>query len=238
MIEVRPATSLGRTEKDGKRSAHHFCFAGYQDPDRMAWGRLRTINHVELDAGAGLKPEPLHDMEVITYVRHGALANKGEFRGATTSAGQVQIVSTGSGILHADENPGQEVADYLEIWIFADAFGEPPHRRLARLAEGVADGALPLLATGRPTDDRFAIRLRADATVFAAQLAAGDCATHRLAAGRKAYVLALDGRAQVNGAILNPGDGAAIVDEDTLELGALDPVELFLIDVRDDGDDA
>ncbi|HKS90185.1 MAG TPA: pirin family protein, partial [Stellaceae bacterium] len=109
MIELRPFSRLGGEKLDWLDTRHHFSFAHYHDPARMNWGALRVWNDDAIAAGTGFPPHPHADMEIITYVRDGAishedsLGNKGR-----TVAGDVQVMSAGTGIRHAEYNREDE----------------------------------------------------------------------------------------------------------------------------------
>lgn len=231
MIEHRPFGRLGRSENAGRTSAHHFCFASYQDVERMSWGRLRVVNHTSLSPGAAAAPVPQHDMEMLTYVRAGSLVHRGHFEGKRTDCGEIQLVSPGGGVLYADTNPSAQPAEVVEIWIVADSAGDTPARRVTRLPKGAADGSLPLIASGRRRLTPGVLRLRADAELCGAMLASGDRLAQPIDPARRYYLLAIDGCAEVNGLALNPGDGAAVADEASLRIVATERVDLILIDV-------
>jgi len=231
MIEHRPFGRLGRSENAGRTSAHHFCFAAYQDVERMNWGRLRVVNHNSLAPGAAAVPVPQHDLEMLTYVRAGSLVHRGHFEGKRTDCGEVQLVSPGGGVLYADTNPSAQPAEVVEIWIVADSAGDTPARRVTRLPKRSPQGGLPIIASGRRRAIPGVLRLRADAEVCGAVLDRGDALTHPLDAARCYYLLAIDGCAEVNGLALTPGDGAAITGEAMLSIAATERVDLILIDV-------
>lgn len=231
MIEHRPFSRLGRSENAGRTSAHHFCFASYQDVERMSWGRLRVVNHTSLSPGATAAPVPQHDMEMLTYVRAGALVHRGHFEGKRTDCGEIQLVSPGGGVLYADTNPSSQSAEVVEIWIMADHAGDTPARRVTRMPKGASDGSLPIIASGRRRATPGVIRLHADAELCGAVLASGDRLAQPIDAARCYYLLAIDGCAEVNGLALTPGDGMAIAGEDMLRIIAADRVDIMLIDV-------
>jgi redox-sensitive bicupin YhaK (pirin superfamily) len=76
MIDVRPFNSLGGANHGWLKAKHHFSFANYHDPKRMSWGKLRVWNDDEIAAGTGFDAHPHRDMEIITYVREGAITHK------------------------------------------------------------------------------------------------------------------------------------------------------------------
>ncbi|KAK0340228.1 hypothetical protein LTR94_031389, partial [Friedmanniomyces endolithicus] len=127
MIERRPFESLGGANHGWLNAKHHFSFANYYDPARMSWGNLRVWNDDEIAPGTGFPPHPHADMEIITYVRDGAishedsLGNKGR-----TVAGDVQVMSAGTGIRHSEYNAEPELTRIFQIWIEPTRRGDAP----------------------------------------------------------------------------------------------------------------
>jgi quercetin 2,3-dioxygenase len=230
MIERRPFARLGGDHHGWLNTKHHFSFAGYHDPARMGWGALRVWNDDEIAPGAGFAPHPHADMEIVTYVRRGAithedsLGNKGR-----TAAGDVQVMSAGTGIRHSEYNLENETTTLFQIWIHptrtggAPAWGTRPFPRQDRSGRFVA------LASGL-AGDRDSLPIRADARVLGATLAAGQSAEYALAVGRHAYLVAATGSVEVNGVRLGARDGAAVDDEPVLRVTALADAELVLVD--------
>ncbi|HAL06071.1 MAG TPA: hypothetical protein DCP26_01770, partial [Brevundimonas sp.] len=118
MIDVRPFNTLGGANHGWLNAKHHFSFANHYDPKRMGWGRLRVWNDDEIAAQSGFPPHPHADMEIITYVRQGAITHEDSLgnRGRTV-AGDVQVMSAGSGIVHSEYNLEDEETRIFQIWI-------------------------------------------------------------------------------------------------------------------------
>ncbi|HEV8680742.1 MAG TPA: pirin family protein [Stellaceae bacterium] len=230
MIERRPFASLGRERLDWLDTRHHFSFAHYHDPGRMGWGALRVWNDDEIAAGTGFPPHPHADMEIITYVREGAishedsLGNKGR-----TAAGDVQVMSAGSGIRHAEYNRESEATRIFQIWIVPTRRGGSPSWGTRPFPQADRAGRLVALASG-DTEDADALPIRTDAWVLGARLKPGETIEYALPAGRHAYLVPAKGALTVNGVRLEAGDGAAIRDEPLLRLAGLDDAELVLVD--------
>jgi hypothetical protein len=230
MIERRPFASLGRERLDWLDTRHHFSFAHYHDPGRMGWGALRVWNDDEIAAGTGFPPHPHADMEIITYVREGAishedsLGNKGR-----TAAGDVQVMSAGSGIRHAEYNRESEATRIFQIWIVPTRRGGSPSWGTRPFPQADRAGRLVALASG-DTEDADALPIRTDARVLGARLKPGETIEYALPAGRHAYLVPAKGALTVNGVRLEAGDGAAIRDEPLLRLAGLDDAELVLVD--------
>lgn len=103
MIEVRPFATLGRFRNDWLNARHHFSFAGYKEPSRMGIGALRVWNDDEIAPGKGFDPHPHQDMEIITYVREGAIIHRDSLgNSGRTEAGDVQVMHAGTGITHGE----------------------------------------------------------------------------------------------------------------------------------------
>jgi redox-sensitive bicupin YhaK (pirin superfamily) len=231
MIERRPFDELGGARYDWLNTKHHFSFADYSDPKRMNWGALRVWNDDEIAPGTGFPPHPHADMEIITYVRQGAithqdsLGNKGR-----TEAGDVQVMSAGTGIRHSEYNLEAETTKIFQIWIVPSSRGEKPSWGAKPFPKQDRSGRFVTLASGRG-EDGDALPIRADARVLGATLHAGETAEYRLAGGRRGYLVSARGVVEVNGVRLNARDGAAVENEPALHVTAIEDAEIVLVDV-------
>jgi hypothetical protein len=230
MIEVRPYDSLGGGQHDWLDTRHHFSFADYHDPQRMHWGGLRVWNDDEIAPQNGFPPHPHANMEIITYVRQGAITHQDSLgnRGRT-EAGDVQVMSAGSGIRHAEYNLEPETTKIFQIWIMPRANGGEPSWGAKPFPKSDRAGHFITLASGAISDDE-ALPIRADARVSGATLAAGQTAEYGLSAGRKAYLVPAAGVVEVNGVRVAARDGAAIQDEKQLMVRAIEEAEIVLVD--------
>jgi redox-sensitive bicupin YhaK (pirin superfamily) len=230
MIELRPFDSLGGADHGWLKARHHFSFAEYQDPKRMDWGRLRVWNDDEIAPNSGFPPHPHADMEIITYVREGAithqdsLGNKGR-----TEAGDVQVMSAGTGIRHAEYNVEPVATRIFQIWIIPTERGGPPSWGAKPFPKGDRSGRFVVLASGFP-EDADALKIRTDARVLGAALKAGDETVYELGEARRGYLVPARGSVEVNGVRIGERDGAAIAREAQLRVRALEDAELVLVD--------
>jgi redox-sensitive bicupin YhaK (pirin superfamily) len=231
MIERRPFERLGGARYDWLDTKHHFSFADYHDPNRMNWGSLRVWNDDEIAPGMGFPPHPHADMEIITYVRRGAithedsLGNKGR-----TEAGDVQVMSAGTGIRHAEYNLEPQTTTLFQIWIQPSSRGQRPSWGSKPFPKQNRSGHFVTLASGIE-ENGDALPIRADARVLGATLSAGETAEYLLGEGRRGYLVSARGAIEVNGVRLAERDGAAIQDERSLRVTALDDAEIVLVDV-------
>ena len=230
MIEKRPFASLGRFDNEWLAARYHFSFSGYRDPSRMHWGALRVWNDDTIQPKTGFPPHPHNDMEIITYVRTGAITHEDSMgnRGRT-EAGDVQVMSAGAGVTHAEFNLEDEATTLYQIWILPKAHGGKPFWGAAKFPK--AAGALKVLASGFAEDQEAgALPIRQDARLLAATLGPNQSAAYPLAPGRFAYLALAKGSARVNGIALGPRDGAAIKDETDIRIEADETAELVLVD--------
>lgn len=230
MVERRPFSALGGANHGWLDAKHHFSFAGYHDPERMSWGALRVWNDDTIAPGTGFPPHPHSDMEIVTYVREGAIThrdNQGNL--GRTEAGDVQVMSAGTGIVHSEFNLEPDTTRIFQIWIMPNRRGAPPAWGARPFPGKDRAGRFVALASGYEGDGE-ALRINADARVLGARLKAGESIRHPLAAGRRAYLVPSTGRVDVNGTVLDTRDGGAIRDEQALTITALEDAELVLVE--------
>ncbi len=231
MIEVRPFAGLGGFRNDWLNARHHFSFGDYHDPARMGLGRLRVWNDDEIAPGTGFDPHPHRDMEIVTYVRQGAITHRDSLGNeGRTEAGDVQVMHAGTGIVHAEYNRETTLTRLFQIWIFPDQRSVVPGWGARQFPR--EPGALKVLASGRTRDaGAGALPLFADASVIAGTLGAGQTAHLALGSGRAAYLVPATGAVTVNATVVGSRDGAAISGEDELAITATEPAELVIVDV-------
>ena len=232
MIDVRPFNSLGRFDNDWLAARYHFSFSGYNDPARVNWGALRVWNDDAIQPHTGFAPHSHADMEIITYVREGAITHEDSMgnRGRT-EAGDVQVMSAGSGVTHAEFNKDDAVTRLFQIWIVPKVRGGKPYWGAAKFPKAERAGKFVTLASGFEEDQNAgALPIRQDARILGATVNAGAKTEYALGAGRKAYLVVAKGKATVNGTVLNARDGAALQDETTIAIEASEDAEIVLVD--------
>ena len=232
MIDIRKFSSLGHADHGWLNARHHFSFANYHDPKRTQWGALRVWNDDEIAAQSGFPPHPHRDMEIVTYVRSGAITHQDSMGNkGRTAAGDVQVMSAGTGVRHAEYNLEDEATTLFQIWVETDRPGAEPGWGAARFPKADRSGRFVTLASGFDGDDD-ALRINAAARVMGATLAAGETAELQLDPSRHAYLVAVQGPVEVNGVRAEPRDGVAVTGEDKVTIKALDDAEIVLVDAR------
>jgi redox-sensitive bicupin YhaK (pirin superfamily) len=243
MIEIQTFDQLGRFDNDWLSARYHFSFANYRNPARMGFGPLLVWNDDTIQPGRGFDRHGHRDMEIITYVREGAishedhLGNKGR-----TEAGDVQVMSAGSGIMHAEFNHEAEPTRIFQIWIEPSRTGVAPRWETRQFPKGDRSGALVALASGRlggragePDGPEGALPIHQDAAILGATLKAGQTVTHSLDGGRSAYLVVARGAVEIKGEAppvrAAERDGVTISGEIEFTIAAVEDSEILLADL-------
>jgi len=230
MIDVRPYSGLGGANHGWLNTKHHFSFADYFEPKRMNWGALRVWNDDEIESNTGFPPHPHANMEIITYVRKGAITHKDSLGNTgRTEAGDVQVMSTGTGIRHAEYNLEQGPTTLFQIWILPRENGGQPAWGTKPFPKGDRAGRFVTLASGYK-DDADVLPIRGDARVLGATVKAGQKIEYKSDPKRHLYLVPAAGSVEINGVHVGARDGAAITDVPSLEIKALEDAELVLVD--------
>jgi len=230
MIERRPFNKLGGADHGWLKARHHFSFADYYDPKNESWGAIRVWNDDEIAPNSGFPPHPHRDMEIVTYVRKGAVTHKDSLGNeGRTEAGDVQVMSAGSGIRHAEDNLEPETTTLFQIWIEPTKKGGQPAWGAKPFPKGDRSGCFVTLASGF-ANDNDALPIRAEARVLGVTLKAGESAEYTIGKTRHGYLVPATGAVEVNGVHLDARDGAAISDVETMTVRAIEDSEIVFVD--------
>ena len=231
MIERRPFASLGGADHGWLQAKHHFAFAGYHDPARMGWGPIRVWNDDRIAPRSGFPPHPHADMEIITYVREGAITHEDSLgnRGRT-EAGDVQVMSAGTGVQHSEFNLEDEDTTLFQIWIIPDQRGGQPSWGAKQFPKGDRSGQFVPLASGI-ANDNDALKIRTNARVLGATIKAGESVTYEIGdASRHLYMVPATGKIRVDDVEAKARDGIAITQLERVTVTALEDSEIVLVD--------
>lgn len=230
MIELRAFDTLGGENHGWLDAKHHFSFANYRDAARTNWGALRVWNDDTIAPHTGFPPHPHRDMEIITYVREGAITHEDNLGNhGRTEAGDVQVMSAGSGVAHSEYNREDVTTRIFQIWIIPSETGGQPAWGAKPFPKGDRSGRFVTLASGVAGDDD-ALPIRTNARVLGATLKAGESAEYHLGAGRKGYLVPAVGKVRVGEVVANARDGVAIAEVDSVVVTAIEDSEVVLVD--------
>jgi len=196
----------------------------------MGLGALRVWNDDTISPHTGFDAHPHRDMEIITYVRAGAITHRDSLgHSGVTRAGDVQVMTAGTGIVHSEMNEEGEPTTLFQIWIFTDRRGHTPGWETRRFPKQPVARTLPVLASGR-TGEEHALPINQDAAVLGGRIDAGDTVVHALGRERGVYLVPTEGRIRVNGTATEARGGVMVTDENAITIEALDPAEVVLVD--------
>lgn len=230
MIDIRKFDSLGHADHGWLDARHHFSFASYHDPERMGWGRIRVWNDDKIAGKSGFPPHPHRDMEIVTYVRTGAITHQDSMGNkGRTGAGDVQVMSAGTGVVHAEYNLEDEDTTLFQIWIETDRPSAKPAWGAMPFPKESREGQFQLLASGAEGDG--VLTINADARILGATLKAGETLEYDADPGRHLYLVP-SGKVDVNGHNASARDGVAITGEEKVVVRADEDSELVLVDAR------
>lgn len=231
IIELRPFESLGGENRDWLDAHHHFSFAGYHDASRVNWGSLRVWNDDIIAPEGGFPTHPHQDMEIVTYIRKGAITHRdSEGNEGRTTAGNVQVMSAGTGIQHSEFNREDEDTKLFQIWIIPDERGGEPRWDAKQFPKADRSGEFVTLASGI-ANDNDALAIRSNARVLGANLKAGTSVSYEVSdASRHLYLVPATGKVRIENVEAEARDGVAITGVEIVTLTALEDSEVVLVD--------
>ena len=231
MITIRKSAERGSTKIGWLDSRHTFSFGDYSDRTFEGFGALRVINEDWIAGGGGFPPHPHRDMEIVTYILEGALQHKDSAGGGgVIRPGEIQRMSAGSGIVHAEFNASRERnCHLLQIWIMPSRQGiEPSYEQKALDIAGITN-KFGRIAGPDPQPNE--VRLVQDAEIWVARLDADVEAIRSLAHGRRAWIQVAKGEISLGDETLTAGDAAAVTDQDQITVRSRAPSEVLLFDL-------
>jgi len=232
MLTLRKSQDRGYADHGWLKSYHSFSFAGYYDPAHMGFGNLRVINEDRIAPGTGFGKHGHRDMEIISYVLSGELAHQdsmGNVKGIPP--GDVQRMSAGTGVMHSEFNHAKgETTHFLQIWIEPNVAGIAPSYEQKTVPASETRGKLQLVAS--PEGAGGAVRIHADARLYAGLFDGGEAAELALDPKRKGYVHVVRGAIEVNGTKLEAGDAARLENENRVALANGRDAEVLVFDLE------
>ncbi len=231
MINVKKFKNLGKANHGWLNANFHFSFAEYYDRNNMNFGQLRVVNDDLIEPHMGFDMHSHENMEIITYVRKGVIAHKDNAGNkGITKAGEVQVMSAGSGIYHSENNPTDDITNLYQIWIIPNKKNVKPRWDQATFPKTPVSDALPILVSGRAEDaDKGALFIHQDAVIYGGNLAKCAEITHPIK--YQAYLLLSEGEIEVDGKRLSKGDAAAITEQLSVSIKPLTDAEMLIIDI-------
>jgi redox-sensitive bicupin YhaK (pirin superfamily) len=232
MIQHRRKPELGSRDLGWLKARHHFIVEPMGNPAHRPLGALIVWNDDEIAPGTGFPMHGHRDVEIISYIREGAVSHRDSAGGeGRIAAGDVQVISAGSGIRHEEFNHEEMPLKLYQIWIESNRIGAEPRWQSKPFPRTHRAGQLVTLASGLPGDEN-ALPIRADARVMGAALKAGETVNHLLSPSSQVYLVAARGSVRVNEEPVETGDGVAIADAPRVAIEAATDAEVLMVEVR------
>jgi len=230
MLTIRPARERGHADHGWLDSWHSFSFADYYDRAHMGYSVLRVINDDRIAKGGGFGAHPHRDMEIVTWILHGAIAHQDSMgNGSVIRPGDMQRMSAGTGVVHSEQNAFDGETRLLQIWILPAAKGGAPGYEQIHFEDVDLRGKLRLIAS--PDGRDGSVRIQQDAAIYATRLGKDAKVSHDLPKGRRAYLQVANGELRLNGKPLKEGDGAMLEGEASVQLEAVTDAEALLFEL-------
>lgn len=204
--------NMGKSDLGWLKTSYHFSFADYFNIDNMNFGMLRVINDDLIQGNTGFDVHPHKDMEIVTYVISGELTH-GDSMGNknTIYRGEVQYMSAGTGVYHSEQNMGNETSRLLQIWILPDKKGYKPAYGDYRFKEDERKNKWLNIVSSQDKDAK--VKINQDANIYVIELDEGKEETFNVDKGRQAYLVQIEGEANINEITLNERDALEIIEE-------------------------
>ena len=231
MINVIKYKDLGGADHGWLKAKHHFSFANYQDPKRVHFGPMRVINDDVVAPKKGFDPHPHDNMEIITYVRKGAITHKDDMGNeGRTVAGDVQVMSAGTGVVHSEYNLEDEDTNLYQIWMFPNKKNVKPRWDAKQFPKEPVKGKLKPLVTSFDNKDENSLKIYQDTVIYAGRINKDDIVEQTIDR-EQAYVLCSQGQITINGELIEKGDGAEITKTKEVKIEAVKDAEVLFIDL-------
>ena len=233
MIKHFPFQQLGKASHGWLKTHHHFSFAHYYNPRRMGFGSLRVINDDWIAPHTGFSEHPHKNMEIISFVRSGAISHQ-DSKGnqGVTAAGEVQVMSAGKGIWHSEYNRTNQPTTMFQIWLEPNKHNVAPRWDSMKFPQKMHQSILPLIVSGYAEDRQKALFIQQQARIYAGKITQGSEIAHQIS--HQAYVIASQGSFTLAGGKqtvnMSKGDGAEIIQTQLITINALDNSEIIIID--------
>ncbi len=229
MITRIPAAARHAADHGWLKTKLLFSFAGYYDPANMHFGALRVFNDDSIAPHNGFNEHEHDNMEIITIMLEGELTHRDSLGNAEViKAGEVQQMSAGSGITHAEMNESDKPVRLYQLWIFPSALSLPTQYGQKDFSKKEKNALVPV-ASGEGMAG--ALPMQCDATVYLAELESGALVNHAIRPDRGTFVYITEGSITINGTFFEAGDQARIITETNIAISTTENTTFVLVDV-------
>ncbi|MGE4613807.1 MAG: pirin family protein [Planctomycetota bacterium] len=230
MIQFRPVSCRGVADHGWLKTRHAFSFADYHDPEWMGWRCLRVMNEDWIASGTGFPSHPHREMEIITLVLSGAVAHEDSIgNSGVITKDEVQVMSTGRGIVHSEANPYEEELHLYQIWIVPAKSGVDSRydQKSYDPAERIGQWQLIVSEAG----EGESLTIAQDVRISRRTQMGNSSIENRIKDSRGHWIQVISGSVRLDGVTLESGDGAAIDEMGSYRLDVVKETDLLLFDL-------
>lgn len=228
MLRLKALDEIGGADAGWLKAKHHFAIGPYGNLAHRPIGNLIVFNDDEIAPHTGFGLHHHANLEIVSYVREGVVTHRDDQGNVgETHAGDVQVMSAGSGIQHSEQNDGDVPIRLFQIWLKPAKAGGTPRWGTKPFPKADRAGIFVPLASGRNSEGALAVR--SDAEVNGVLLRAGSELVHRFQKDDAGYLVPATGQIEVNGVLVHAREGLVIQDEEQISIRALQDAELVLI---------
>src|SRR5574338_982162 len=233
MLQVIKSNEHYKGQYDWLTTYHHFSFGEYYNPEKMSFGPLRVFNDDVVQPGTEFDFHPHSNMEIITYLIDGELEHKDNFGNhGIIKPGEIQRMSAGTGITHAEYNHSKEKPlRLLQMWVLANKKNLKPSWQQHKFTKKEQLNKLLPVIIPENSENGSALKIHQDASFYLSTITSDHTIRHTIKPGRMAYVFVIEGQAKINDQTLSTRDALMVQNENSLSITAQKNTELILVDL-------
>lgn len=210
---LHKASDRGFANHGWLQANHSFSFANFFDAEKIQFGALRVLNDDVIAPSMGFSTHPHDNMEIITIPLKGTLKHKDSMgnQWETIKAGEVQVMSAGSGLLHSEMNANtDEYLSLFQIWIIPNKRNVEPRYDQQFFKAEDRQGQLQTLVTSIDTNEK-GLKIYQDAKLSRIDLNQEQKFTYNTKTLKHGtYVMVISGEVVINDKTLKTRDAIGI----------------------------
>lgn len=226
-----PADQRGHANHGWLDAHHSFSFASWYDPSKIHFGALRVLNDDIIAGSMGFGTHPHDNMEIITIPLVGALKHRDSMGNeATITAGEIQVMSAGTGIQHSEFNATNETLNLFQIWVFPNKKNVTPRYDQQLLDTAKMKNNFAQILSPDPADD--GVWIHQDAWFHLGEFDKGQSANYTVKSAKNGvYVFVVEGQITINGQELNKRDALGVWNTEAFVISFNENSKVLLLDV-------
>lgn len=217
------------------KANYSFSFANYRDREREHFGALRVLNDDFIQGGAGFGEHPHNNMEIISIPLSGSLKHKDSMSNTwiPLETGEVQVMSAGKGIQHAEKNgASNDLLNLFQIWIIPDKMHIEPDYGQKVFDASQRKNNLQVLVHSYKDNLKDVLSIHQDAQISRIDLSKGHSFDYKVrSANHGVYVMLISGQIEIDNSLLEARDAIGVWHTESFSMSSKEDAEILLIEV-------